>query len=107
MVAAEEDVQEKRGENHRLTAHDAWVCPCALFAQRPMWFFGGPASVPVRDWERPAHDRRLKAGVVEQQAMRNGQHQHHNKRMRGRNNNNNNSSNNNNNSSNWILQSED
>jgi hypothetical protein len=38
-------------------------------------------------------------GVVEQQAMRNGQHQHHNKRMRGRggSNNNNNSNNSNNN----------
>src|SRR6188472_1565563 len=53
--------------------------------------------MPVRGWERPAHDRRLKAGVVEQQAMRNGQHQHHNKRMRGRNNNNSNNNNNNNN----------
>jgi hypothetical protein len=36
MAAAEEDVQEKRGENHRLTAHDAWVRLCALFAQRSM-----------------------------------------------------------------------
>jgi hypothetical protein len=36
MAAAEKDVQEKRGENHRLTAHDAQVCPCALFARRPM-----------------------------------------------------------------------
>ena len=27
MAAAEEDVQEKRGENHRLTAHDAWDLP--------------------------------------------------------------------------------
>jgi hypothetical protein len=53
--------------------------------------------MPVGGWERPAHDRRLKAGVVEQQAMRNGQHQHHNKRMRGRNNNNNSNNNNNNN----------
>jgi hypothetical protein len=35
-------------------------------------------------------------GVVEQQAMRNGQQHHHNKRMRGRNNNNNSSNNNNN-----------
>ena len=43
MVAAEEDVQEKRGENHRLTAHDAWVCLCALFAQRPVRVFGKPA----------------------------------------------------------------
>src|SRR6185436_13593697 len=34
-------------------------------------------------------------GVVEQQAMRNGQQHHHNKRMRGRNNNNNNNNNNN------------
>jgi hypothetical protein len=34
--------------------------------------------------------------VYEQQAMRNGQHQHHNKRMRGRNNNNNSNNNNNN-----------
>jgi hypothetical protein len=64
MAAAEKEVLEKRGENHRLTAHDARVWPGALFAQRPMWFLGGPASMPVRGWERPAHDRRRKAGVV-------------------------------------------
>jgi hypothetical protein len=41
MAAAEKEVLEKRGENHRLTAHDARVWPGALFAQRPMWFLGG------------------------------------------------------------------
>jgi hypothetical protein len=40
MVAAEEDVQEKRGENHRLTAHDAWDSPWLSRAQRPTRVLG-------------------------------------------------------------------
>jgi hypothetical protein len=40
MVAAEEDVQEKRGENHRLTAHDAWGLPWLPPAQRSTWVLG-------------------------------------------------------------------
>ena len=40
MAAAEKDVQEKRGENHRLTAHDAWGLPWRLLAQRPMQVLG-------------------------------------------------------------------
>jgi hypothetical protein len=43
MAAAEEDVQEKRGENHRLTAHGAWGLPWRSLAQWPMRVFGTPA----------------------------------------------------------------
>src|SRR5438552_16194208 len=46
-----------------------------------------PATAGIRLGKAPTGQSRGKSGVVEQQAMRNGQqHHHHNKRMRGRNN---------------------
>src|SRR5947208_6146739 len=46
-----------------------------------------PALMPGLGLEKtPPGQSRGKSGVVEQQAMRNGQQHHHNKRMRGRNN---------------------
>jgi hypothetical protein len=52
MAAAEKDVQEKRGENHRLTAHDAWGWPWCPVGQRPAWFFrrlGFPGGLVFRE----------------------------------------------------------
>jgi uncharacterized protein DUF4167 len=55
--------------------------------------FNAGANAGSRLGKAPPGQSRGKSGVVEQQAMRNGQQHHHNKRMRGRNNNNNNNNN--------------
>jgi hypothetical protein len=57
-------------------------------AVAPKVEFFVPAATSGQGWERRRTGQsRGKSGVVEQQAMRNGQqHHHHNKRMRGRNN---------------------
>src|SRR5829696_3057088 len=59
-----------------------------------MWISGAGAKRRIGLGQTPPGQSRGKSGVVEQQAMRNGQQHHHNKRMRGRNNNNNNNNNN-------------
>jgi len=59
-----------------------------------MWISGAGAKRRIGLGQTPPGQSRGKSGVVEQQAMRNGQQHHHNKRMRGRNNNNSNNNHN-------------